>query len=48
MSSTTLPSPSSTTTVPSILSVLINEKLTKTNYPLWHAQVLPAIHAAQL
>jgi hypothetical protein len=48
MSSTALPSPSSTTTVPSILSVSVSEKLTKMNYPLWRAQVLPAIRATQL
>jgi hypothetical protein len=41
-------SPFSSTTIPSILSIPISEKLTKTNYPLWRAQVLPAIHATQL
>jgi hypothetical protein len=41
-------SSSSSTTIPSILVVLISEMLTKSNYPLWHAQVLPAVHAAQL
>jgi hypothetical protein len=35
-------------TVSSILNVPINEKLTKFNYPLWGAQVLPAIGVAQL
>jgi hypothetical protein len=39
---------SSTTTVPSAFSVLISEKLTKSNYMLWHAQVMPAIRAAEL
>jgi hypothetical protein len=48
MSSTVLPSSSSTTTIPSILSVPISEKLTKTNYLLWRAHVLPTIRAAQL
>jgi hypothetical protein len=48
MSSTVLPSSSSTTIIPSILSVPISEKLTKTNYPLWRAHVLPTIRAAQL
>jgi hypothetical protein len=38
----------STTPVPSILSVAISKKLTKVNYPLWSAQVLPAIRAMQL
>jgi uncharacterized membrane protein YgcG len=42
-----MPVSSSTTTIPSILSIQINEKLTKTNYPLWRAQVLPALHAGQ-
>jgi hypothetical protein len=48
MSSTALPPSSSTTTIQSILSVPISENRTKMNYPLWHAQVLPAIRAAQL
>jgi hypothetical protein len=47
MSSTVLPSSSSTTTIPSILSVPISEKLTKTNYPLWRAHLLPTIRATQ-
>jgi hypothetical protein len=38
----------SSTTIPSILTILISEKLTKSNYPLWSAQVLPTIRAAQL
>jgi uncharacterized membrane protein YgcG len=37
-----------TTTTPSILAVPISEKLTKSNYPLWSAQILPAIRAARL
>jgi hypothetical protein len=41
------PTPS-TTTVPSLLAAPISEKLTKGNFLLWSAQVLPAIHAAQL
>jgi hypothetical protein len=48
MSSTATSSTSSTTTVLSILIAPISEKLTKSNYPLWHAQVLPPIRAAQL
>jgi hypothetical protein len=48
MSSTALSPFSSTTTIPSILSVPISKKLTKTNYPLWRAQVFLAIRAAQL
>jgi hypothetical protein len=48
MSLTAIPPSSTTTTIPSILAVPISEKLTKSNYPLWSAQVLPAIHAAQL
>jgi uncharacterized membrane protein YgcG len=47
MSSSSVPSPT-TTTAPSILSISINEKLTKSNYPLWRAQVLPAVRAARL
>jgi hypothetical protein len=39
---------SSTTIVPSIFSVSINKKLTKSNYMLWHAQVMSAIRAAEL
>jgi hypothetical protein len=38
---------SSTTIVPSVFSVSINEKLTKSNYMLWHAQVMSAIRAAE-
>jgi hypothetical protein len=42
-------SPTTTTaTVPSLLTAFVSEKLTKANYPLWSAQVLPAIRAAQL
>lgn len=39
---------SSSTTIPSSFAISITEKLTKTNYLLWQAQVLPAISAAQL
>jgi hypothetical protein len=38
---------SSTTIVPSAFSVSINEKLTKSNYMLWHAQVMSAIRVAE-
>jgi hypothetical protein len=36
-----------TSIVPSF-SIPITEKLTKTNYRLWCAQILPPIHAAQM
>jgi hypothetical protein len=39
--------PSTTITVPSTLSILISENLMKTNYPLWRAQVMPALRATQ-
>jgi hypothetical protein len=39
---------STSTAIPSILAVPVNEKLTRANYPLWSAQVLLAIRAAQL
>jgi hypothetical protein len=45
MSSST---PLSSTTTPSILAIQISEKPTKNNYPLWSAQILPGIRAAQL
>jgi hypothetical protein len=48
MSTSTTSSANSSTAVPSILFVAISEKLTKVNYPLWSAQVLSAIRAAQL
>jgi hypothetical protein len=48
MSSSATSSISSSTTTPSILAVPISEKFTKSNYPLWHAQVMLPIHAAQL
>jgi hypothetical protein len=35
-------------TIRSILAIPVSEKLTKANYPLWSAQVLPAIKAMQL
>jgi hypothetical protein len=41
-------SSSSTFKIPASLSLLVGEKLTKTNYFLWQAQVLPAIRGAQL
>jgi hypothetical protein len=39
---------SPTTTIPSSFSIPITEKLSKANYHLWRAQILPPIHAAQL
>jgi hypothetical protein len=36
----------STTTIPSSFQIPIAEKLSKTNYMLWKAQVLPPIRAA--
>jgi hypothetical protein len=48
MSLSVTSSTSSTTIVSSILVVPVSEKLTKSNYPLWHAQVLPPIRATQL
>jgi hypothetical protein len=33
---------------PFIIAVLISKKLTKSNYPMWHTQVLPIVHVAQL
>jgi hypothetical protein len=47
-SSTPAPSSSSSTTISSILAIPVSEKLTKLNYPLWSAQVLPAIRVTQL
>jgi hypothetical protein len=41
-------SSTSTATVPSILAVPVSKKVIKVNYPLWSAQVLLAIRAAQL
>jgi hypothetical protein len=38
---------SSSTTFPSY-SISISEKLTKSNYRLWRAQILPSIRAAHL
>jgi hypothetical protein len=38
----------STTAIPSTFSVPISQKLTKSNYLLWQAQVLPAIRATEL
>jgi hypothetical protein len=48
MSSSAASSTTSTTAFPSILFIAASEKLTKANYPLWSAQVLPVIRAAQL
>jgi hypothetical protein len=39
---------SSSTMVQASLSLLVNEKLTRENFQLWHTQVLPAIRVAQL
>jgi hypothetical protein len=36
------------TTIPSSFSIPISEKLTKTNYRLWCAQIMPSIRAAQI
>jgi hypothetical protein len=50
MGSPATPASSSNTTIPSILSILsipISEKLTKTNYTLWRAQVLPDLRASR-
>jgi hypothetical protein len=47
LTSTTTSIPSTTTTIPSILSIPTSEKLTKMNYLLWRAQVLPALRVAQ-
>jgi hypothetical protein len=38
----------STIMIPSILAVPVRENLIRAHYPLWSAQVLPAIRAAQL
>jgi hypothetical protein len=40
-------SSSSALVIPASLSILVSEKLTRENYLLWRAQVLPAIRAAQ-
>jgi hypothetical protein len=41
-------SSSTTTAIPSAFSIPIVEKLTKTNYLIWHLQILSAVRAAQL
>jgi hypothetical protein len=41
-------SSSSSTAISSTFAVPISEKLTKSNYLLWHAQVMPAIRAVEL
>jgi hypothetical protein len=46
--STTMASNSSTTTTIPSFSIPITEKLTKSNYRLWKAQILPPIRVAQL
>jgi hypothetical protein len=38
----------STSTFPTSFSIPVVEKLTKTNYRLWRAQILPTIRVAQL
>jgi hypothetical protein len=48
MSSAAVASSTSSTTILSILVVPISEKLTKSNYPLWHAHVLPVVRAVLL
>jgi hypothetical protein len=45
--STTTTVSTTTTTIPFTLSIPISEKLTKTNYLLWRAQVMPALREAQ-
>jgi hypothetical protein len=37
----------STSTIPTSFTIPVAEKLTKTIYRLWHAQILPVICAAQ-
>jgi hypothetical protein len=39
---------STTTTIPSTFSIPIDEKLSKANYCLWHAQIMLPIHTAKL
>jgi hypothetical protein len=39
---------SNSTTIPSSFSIPVTEKLNKTNYRLWSAQILPPIRSAQL
>jgi hypothetical protein len=39
---------SSTPNIPASLSIPVSEKLTREKFQLWHAQVVPAIRAAQL
>jgi hypothetical protein len=41
-------SSSSSFKIPASFSIPVGEKLTKSNYFLWQAQVLPAIKGAQL
>jgi hypothetical protein len=44
----TMTTSSSTTVIPSVFSVPISEKLTKSNYLLWHAHVMSTIRVADL
>jgi hypothetical protein len=37
-----------TTNTPSAFALPVTEKPTKSNYLLWHAQIMAAIHAAKL
>jgi hypothetical protein len=39
---------SSSTAMPASLSIPVSEQLTRDNHRMWCAQVLPAIHVAQL
>jgi hypothetical protein len=48
MSNSATSSTSTAIAVPSIFIVPVSKKLIKTNSPLWSAQLLPAIRAAQL
>jgi hypothetical protein len=48
LSSMSVSSSTTTAIVPPIFVIPVSEKLTKSNYPLWSAQVLLAIRAAQL
>jgi hypothetical protein len=37
-----------TTTIPSCFAIPVTQKLHKSNYLLWHVQIMPVIRAAQL
>jgi hypothetical protein len=43
----TMATGSSTTTIPSTFSIPIDEKLSKANYCLWHAQIMLPIRTAK-